>query len=377
MFWASLGCLVYVYAGYPWLLAVLRWWRPRPIQRGKAEPHLCLYIAANDEESVIEAKLRNALELDYPADRLDIVVASDGSVDGTNDIVRRFAPRVRLLEFQPRQGKMAAINRGVGAIDAEVVVFSDANTFLDRDALRALATNFADPSVGGVSGDVALVGDRASLASSEDLYYVYERWVQRAESDIGSMIGADGALYAIRRSLFEPPAPDTILDDMAIPMAVVRRGYRMVFESGAHAHEQGVETAREEFSRKARVVAGAIQFLSRSDSDVPVSNPQVVLSLVSHKALRWLSPVFATLVFFSSLALAGSSSQFATIATAQGILVIAGLSGCVPRLRRLPFVALAHYFLLVQAAAALGFARGLSGRQSVLWKRFVRVQPTS
>ena len=130
--------------------------------------------------------------------------------------------------------------------------------------------------------------------------------------------------------------------------------------------------AREEFARKARVVAGAIQFLTRRDSAVPWSTPQVILSLVSHKALRWLSPAFATAVFFSSFALAGASPQFATVATAQGILLIAGLSGCIPRLRRIPIVALAHYFLLVQAAAALGFIRGLTGRQSVLWRRFER-----
>ena len=373
MFWASLSCLAYVYGGYPLLLAALRARRPCPVQREPILPRVCLFVAANDEADVIEAKLRNALELDYPTDKLEIVVASDGSVDATNDIVRRYVPRVRLLEFQPRQGKVVAINRGLATVEADIVVFSDANTFLNRSAVRALVANFADPSVGGASGDVALVGERASLASSEDLYYVYERWVQQAESDIGSMIGADGALYAIRRELFEPPASDTILDDMTIPMAVVRRGYRMVFEPGAQAHEQGVETAREEFTRKARVVAGAMQFLTRRDSTVPLSRPQVILSLVSHKAMRWLSPVFATMVFFSSFALAGSSSHFATIAMAQGILVIAGLSGCVPRLRRIPIVALAHYFLLVQAAAALGFVRGLSGRQSVLWKRFGRV----
>jgi cellulose synthase/poly-beta-1,6-N-acetylglucosamine synthase-like glycosyltransferase len=377
LFWSSIACLAYVYAGYPLVLALLRWWHPKPVTRARIEPHVCLFIAANDEEAVIEAKIRNALALDYPQEKLELVIASDGSVDGTNEIVRRFAPRVRLLDFQPRQGKMAAINRGMAAVDSDIVVFSDANTFLDSGALRALVANFADPSVGGASGDVALVGERASLASSEDLYYVYERWLQQAESNVGSMIGADGALYAIRRELFHPPAVDTILDDMAIPMAVVRRGYRMVFEEGAHAREQGVESAREEFARKARVVAGAMQFLARRDSAVPLSSPQVILSLVSHKALRWLSPVFASLVFLSSLAMAGASPQFATVATAQGILVITGVSGCLPRMRRIPIVALAHYFLLVQAAAAVGFMRGLTRRQSVLWRRFDRLRQPS
>jgi len=373
-FWVSLLALGYVYGGYPLVLAVLETVRPRPVRKQMIEPTVTLLVAANDEASVIEAKLANALALDYPPERLRIVVASDGSIDGTNEIVRGFAPRVRLLDFSPRQGKIAAINRSVAEIDSEIVVFSDANTFLDSGAVRALVSNFADPSVGCVSGDVTLVGDRAALGPSEDMYYVYERWVQRAESNIGSMIGADGALYAVRRALFEPQPADTILDDMAIPMGVVRHGYRAVFESRAHAHEQGVESAWEEFGRKARVVAGAIQFLRRPASGVPAGQWQVTASLISHKALRWLSPAFATMLLLSSAALASSSSRFAAVAQAQGLLVVIGLSGCRPALRRLPPVAFAHYFLLVQAAAALGFVRGLGGRQSVLWKRFARVK---
>jgi cellulose synthase/poly-beta-1,6-N-acetylglucosamine synthase-like glycosyltransferase len=375
VYWLSLVALGYVYLGYPLLLALLRAARPLRVQKAAVEPRVCLLVAANDEGAVIESKLRNALDLDYPADKLEIVVASDGSVDETNAIVRRFAPRVRLLELSPRRGKIGAINRAMAAVESDIVVFSDANTFFDRRAVRALVANFADDGVGGVSGDVTLVGSRASLGSSEDLYYLYERWVQRAESEVGSMIGADGAMYAVRRSLFQAPADDTILDDMAIPMAVTRRGYRVVFEPDARAHEEGVDTALEEFARKARVVAGAIQFLARRDSGVLARTPQVAFSLVSHKALRWLSPVLATLLFCSTVALATASNQFAAIAMAQGILLIVGLSGCVPRLRKIPPVGIAHYFLLVKAAAAVGFVRGLSGRQSVLWRRFIRIPP--
>jgi poly-beta-1,6-N-acetyl-D-glucosamine synthase len=147
-----------------------------------------------------------------------------------------------------------------------------------------------------------------------------------------------------------------------------------VFEPEAHAHEQGVDSAWEEFGRKARVVAGAIQFLRRPASSVPVGEWQVAASLISHKALRWLSPAFATMLLLSSAALATSSSRFAAVAQAQGLLVIIGLSGCRPALRRLPPVAFAHYFLLVQGAAAVGFVRGLRGRQSVLWRRFERLR---
>jgi cellulose synthase/poly-beta-1,6-N-acetylglucosamine synthase-like glycosyltransferase len=336
------------------------------------EPRVSLLIAANDEEAVIDAKLRNTLAVDYPESLLEIVVASDGSLDDTNVMVRRFAPRVRLLELSPRRGKIAAINEAMRSITSEIVIFSDANTFLDPGAVRALVQNFADPRVGAVSGDVSLVGDRAALARSEDLYYVYERWVQQAESDIGSMIGADGALYAIRRELFLPPKSDTILDDMAIPTAVIRAGRRVVFEPAARGYEQGSETAAEEFARKTRVVAGAIQFLARRDSGIGLRSPQAIFSLVSHKGLRWLSPTFLAGAFVASLLLANVSGGYAAAATAQGLLFVLGMFGCWRPLRRFGPIALAHYFCLVQVAAGVGFFRGLSGAQSVLWQRFQR-----
>jgi cellulose synthase/poly-beta-1,6-N-acetylglucosamine synthase-like glycosyltransferase len=370
VFWVSAALLVYVYAGYPLLLAVMRLFYRQPVRHGRIEPRVCLFIAANDEGLVMEAKLENSLAVDYPADRLEIVVASDGSVDATNAIVERFAPRVRLLPFFPRRGKITAINDGLTYVNSDIVIFSDANTFLAPDAIRAVVRNFSDPRVGAVSGDVALVGERAALGRSEDLYYVYERWLQRAESEVGSMIGADGALYAIRRQLFAPAQPDTILDDLAIPMAIVRAGYRVVFEPEARAYEYGSESAREEFARKTRVVAGAVQFLTRADSSVPASRAQVIVSLVSHKGLRWLSPMFATCVFLASIALASASHKYAAVAIAQGALVAFGIAGCVPTLRRNAVVSLAHYFCLVQAAAVIGFVRGVLGRQSVRWRRF-------
>lgn len=373
IFWTSVAALAYVYAGYPLLLALLRPFSRRSVLKSDIEPTVCLFIAANDEAEVIEAKLRNSLDLDYPPARLSVIVASDGSVDGTNEIVRAFAPHgVTLLEFEVRRGKIAAINEGIRSVDCEIVVFSDANTFLDRGAIRALVRNFADEAIGAVSGDVILVGDRAALAASEDLYYRYERWLQRAESEIGSMLGVDGALYAIRRELFQPPPADTILDDMAIPMAVVRAGRRVVFEPAAVAHERGSDSASEEFARKARVVAGAVQFLLRRDSSVPPSRFQVLAALISHKALRWLSPVFAGLALGSSIVLAPTSSLFFTAAAVQLVFLALGLLGCIPVVRRVSPFGLAHYFWLVQTAAAVGFVRGMFGRQSVAWRRFHR-----
>ena len=377
IFWGSAAAIMYVYLIYPALLALLRPIATKPVEKAAIEPTVCLFIPAHNEAAVIQAKLRNSLAIDYPPERLDIVVASDGSIDNTNDIVQTFTPRVRLLALSPRRGKIAAINEGMRAVASDIVVFSDANTFLEIGAIRALVRNFADPLVGAVSGDVALVGERADLGRSEDLYYIYERWLQQAESDIGSMIGADGALYAIRRELFAPAAGDTILDDMAIPMTVIRAGRRVVFETAARAHEQGSQTATEEFARKVRVVAGAMQFMSRRESWVPLRSPQAVLSLISHKGLRWLSPTFVTGTFVTSILLSNISYGYAIAAVAQGLLFVCGLAGCVPAARRVSIFALAHYFCLVQVAAGVGFVRGLAGAQSVLWRRFDRVPVTA
>jgi cellulose synthase/poly-beta-1,6-N-acetylglucosamine synthase-like glycosyltransferase len=373
LFWFSVAVLFHVYMGYPLAVTFLAERFPRPVRQVPIEPSVCLFVTANDEASVIEAKLRNCLALDYPTRKLEIVVASDGSVDGTNEIVRAFAPHgVRLLAFPERRGKIAAINDGMGEVTAEVVVFSDANTFLEPSAIRALVRNFADESVGAVSGDVVLEGERAALGSSEDLYYRYERWLQACESRIGTMVGVDGALYAIRRELFVPPPVDTILDDMAIPMAVTRAGRRVVFEPGAHAHERGSESATEEFVRKSRVVAGAVQFLGRPDSAVPRGNLQLIVTMVSHKALRWLSPILALQVLVTSAVLAWHSTWFLGITVGQLAFMAGGLAGCSPALRRIGPISIAHYFWLVQAAAAVGVARGLLGSQAVAWRRFQR-----
>lgn len=373
VFGAAVAMMVYVYFGYPVLLAIARPLFRRPVHKAPFLPSVTLIVAANDEAGVIEAKLRNSVAVDYPADRLSIVVASDGSVDGTNAIVRAFAAaNVRLLAYEERRGKISAINDAIAQVESDVVVFSDANTFLRPDAVRALVRNFADETVGAVSGDVILVGDRAALATSEDLYYRYERWLQQAESDIGSMLGVDGALYAIRRTLFVPPPTDTILDDMAVPMAIARNGHRVVFEPDAIAHEGGSDSGSEEFSRKVRVVAGAVQFLLRPDSAIPLGDFQLLASLVSHKTLRWLSPVFATIAFVAAVVLAPHSPWFFWFASLQAASMVAALLGCLPAIRRISVFGIAYYFWLVQTAALVGFARGLLGRQAVAWRRFAR-----
>lgn len=380
VFWTSLVLIAYLFVGYPILVATLGLFRHRPVSRKTPAPFLptvTVLVAAHDEEDVIAGKIENCLAIDYPQDRLRIVVASDGSRDRTNAIVRSFASRgADLFAYSQRRGKIATIASTMATVDSEVVVLTDANAFLRPDALRALVRNFSNPRVGAVSGEVILTGDRAALAQSEDLYYTYERWLQRAESELGSMVGVDGALYAVRRSLFEAPPDDTVLDDMAVPMAVLRKGYRVVFEAEAIAFEHGSRSAWEEFSRKTRIVAGAVQFLRRGRHQIPWRAPQAVFSLFSHKILRWLSPVIGGVFFASCFALRGEGLAYSLLWwTAVGVMGV-GLLGCVESLRRLLPVGICYYFGMVHVAAATGMLRGLIGGQAVAWQRFPRTPVT-
>jgi cellulose synthase/poly-beta-1,6-N-acetylglucosamine synthase-like glycosyltransferase len=372
MFGGALALLAYVYAGYPALIGLRALAGTHPVRRGDALPSVSVVIAAHNEAPVIGEKLQNTLGQDYPADRYEVVVVSDGSTDATTEIARAVDdPRLRVLVQPERRGKITAVIRGVAEARHEVVVLTDANAFLAANAVRALVANFADLEVGAVSGDVVLTGDRAALGTSEDIYYGYERWLQKVESSVWTMVGVDGALYAIRRAGFRPPPADTILDDMAIPLAYVEANQRIVFEPKARAIEAGSMSAREEFGRKSRVVAGAVQFLARVKRwrALPM---QFTFSLVSHKVLRWLTPLFLLSLLVSSLLLREHPLIGLTAVVAQVAFYGVGLLGCHSWLRRLPGVGLVHYFCLVQAAAAVGLVRGFTGRQSVKWKRVER-----
>lgn len=377
--WLSLALLSYVFVGYPLVLSVARVIRRRTVIRSEAVlPTVCVLVAANDEAEVIAAKVRNTLDLDYPSDRLRLVVASDGSVDDTNRIVASIDdPRVTLHAFARRRGKIGAITDALPHITDEVLLLSDANAFLRRDAARALVRNFGDPQVGAVSGDVVLTGERAAMATAEDLYYRYERWLQHAESELGSMVGVDGALYAVRRSLFVTPPADTVLDDMAVPFAVVRQGRRVVFEPDALAHEVGSRSAWEEFARKSRIVAGAVQLLRRGRQQIPWRHPQVVFSLLSHKVLRWASPVLFAVFLTAAFSLRATAVEFTLLWYGTVLMLAVGLLGCVPAWRRLTPIAVCYYFCMVHLAAAVGLLRGVFGRQLVTWQRFERARHDS
>jgi cellulose synthase/poly-beta-1,6-N-acetylglucosamine synthase-like glycosyltransferase len=368
LFWLSLAFVVYPYAGYPALLFLLSKLFRRPIQRASIEPSVSLLIPAYNEEKVIEAKIRNALALDYPADKLEIVVASDGSTDATNNIVARFtnSGRVRLLAFSPNRGKTAVLNDAVGCLRGEIVVLTDAASMLEPDAIRRLVACFADPRIGAVSGLYRIRNAAgARLGPQEDFYWQYETLLKRMESDVHSILGAHGALYAIRKELYPYPEPSIINDDYVIPVRIVGRGYRVCYEPEAIAWEEADEMRG--FSRRIRIMAGNFQQLLELPVLLRPPRPLPLFFFLSHKVARLAVP-FALLVLLLSNAFLLALPVYQAAFVAQTAFYLAVLTGGVlpkaPRLLRLPY-----YFVMVNAAALPGIYYVLRGRRNMAWKR--------
>ena len=303
LFWLAFLTLVYIYIGYPLLVAGLASAFGREPARQPIAPVVSLYIPAYNEEAHIEAKLANSLALDYPAGRLEIIVASDGSTDRTNALVRRYDSRgVKLVAMRDNLGKAAMLGRTVPLLSGELIVFSDASSELEPDALRRLVANFADPRVGCVSGLYRLKGDGADLrAQGEGLYWRYETFLKRQESRLHSILGAHGAFYAIRKSLFATVGAQAINDDYLIPMRIVAQGYRAVYEPSAVAWEREVASVDGEFARRRRIAVGNCQQIVELRGMLnPLTHGWVACCFFSHKVLRTLAPVFLGLLAVAS-----------------------------------------------------------------------------
>jgi cellulose synthase/poly-beta-1,6-N-acetylglucosamine synthase-like glycosyltransferase len=376
----NLVIIIYVYLGYPSLLRFARTTRSRrttPREGGDARPVVSLVIPAYNEWPVIRQKLENSLAVAYPADRLEIIVASDGSDDGTNEIVEEFASRrIVLRAFAPRAGKISVLNRTIPDARGEVVALCDANVMFHADALERLVDHFADPDVGAVTGDVRIASADAPFGDGEGLYYKYERFIQSQESALGSTVTVDGGMYAIRKQLFRPLPVDTILDDFVIGMNVALAGYRVIYDPAAVATENATMDVRQEFRRKVRIVAGGFRELLRGHGIPGPWRPQLFWSYVSHKLLRWLVPWCLLAILASSAILAwrqGPHSVAAALVFAQLAFYACALIGTTrPNAHWPAMIGVPFYFCMVNAAAGLGLLRGLSGAERVMWKKAQR-----
>jgi cellulose synthase/poly-beta-1,6-N-acetylglucosamine synthase-like glycosyltransferase len=366
LFLLSLLAIAYVYAGYPVALrALVRLRGARPVSRRPIEPRVALVISAFNEAPVIAGKIENALALDYPADRLRIAVVSDASTDDTDETVRRYADRgVRLVRMAERRGKTAGLNAAVPQLDAEIIVFTDANAMFRPDALRMLIRNFADPSVGCVTGEAKYVaGDGTVADAGERRYWSYEGNLKRLESEIGSMVGGDGAIYAIRAPLWRT-LPETAINDFLNPLQIVAAGWRNVYEPDAVCFEETAGEFRREYRRRVRIVSRSWRAVFQAEG---VLNPFRVglfaWCLFSHKVLRWFSGAFAAVAAVTGLAIAVQLDQALRLLP----LVLAGLAAAavVPALRRI--AAGAGYGAVVSLASVVGVVNGTLGRVSGTW----------
>lgn len=305
IFWISFAYVFYVYFGYPLLLSLWRRIGYKPVHKGPYEPAVSIVIAAHNEREYIRAKILNCLELNYPRDKLELIVSLDGSTDDTEQIARGFKDdRVTVIVSPLHSGKAAALKRAVLAARGNVILFADARQRIQRDAVRELVANFHDHAVGAVSGELILL--EGSAEADEDtthpmgLYWQYDKWLRTMESCIHSCVGTTGALYAIRRELFGPLPDDTILDDVLIPMRIVLQGKRVIFEPAAHAYDRVACCPEEEFRRKVRTLTGNYQLLKQLPNLLLFTQNPVFLQFISHKIGRLLVPYFLAALFLSN-----------------------------------------------------------------------------
>ena len=384
-FWACLALIVYAYAGYPLMIWGLsrRFGRPAEVpDLGEVDlPPVSLLIAAYNEEAEIEDRLRNALAMDYPRERFEVVVGSDGSTDATARIVRRYADRgVRLLDYEQRRGKASVLNAAFPELRGEIVLLSDANTHNDPQAARKLIRWFRDPDVGAVCGQLVLT-DPATGRNADSLYWKYETFLKQCEGLLEALLGANGAIYAIRRGLYTSIPAETIVDDFVIPLlAKVRTGCSIVYDYEAVAREETPPDVGSEFHRRSRIGAGGFQSIGMLWRLLDPRRGWVAFTFLSHKILRWLCPFFLLGLLASNVALLASDRplyQYLLLGQV-GFYLASLLAAFVPAGHgSLKPLRLAAMFTGMNAALLVGFWRWLWGTQKGAWRRTARQAETN
>lgn len=374
MFWASVFFILYPYFFFPAVLWVYSFNR-KPTQKCPITPSASIIIAAYNEEQVIERKIQNAIALDYPENLLEIIVVSDGSDDGTATIVRKYKNLgVKFLDL-PRRGKVYALDDAVAESTGEILVFSDANTLFEVLALRNITRNFCDSAVGGVCGNQVHSSKepiKDTTSEGERLYWNYDKWLKTRESLTGSIVSADGAIYAIRRSLYEFPGSDVVTDDFAISTNVIEKGFRLVFESEAVAYEPPAKNVTKEFRRKVRIInRGMRSVVLRRKLLNPFRYGFYSVILFSHKIARRLVPLFLITLFVANALLWEVNSFFLVSLLIQiAFYTWAGLSFLLKNTgfgKRKIFYA-PYFFCLANYAALIAILGLIAGRRVSMWQ---------
>ena len=376
VFWMSATFIAYTYLGYPlWLWIRSRWCR-KPVRSGPYIPFLSIIMIVRNEEKVLPRKLRNLLDLNYPDESLEIVMVSDGSTDSTNQILSEHTanPRVRVILNPQQQGKAAGLNAAMSSVRGEIVVFTDARQQIEPDAIRVLVENFADPEIGCASGELML-GDPETGEAEQGMgvYWRIEKAIRELESAVGSVVGATGAIYGVRRKLLVNVPDEAILDDVYIPMHVVRRGARVIFDPRARAWDSPDQGTAREFTRKVRTLSGNYQLLQLAPWLLTSANP-LRFQFVSHKVLRLVVPFALLATLLASFLTPGVFYRGAVIL--QLAFYTLSFLGLAHFLRRGPLARVAdaaRTFVLLNTAAAVAFANFAAGRK-VAWERSATIE---
>ncbi len=373
LFWTALFFMIYAFAGFPLILWLMsRFHRnTSPLRKSGELPKVTLLISAYNEEAVIKDKLQNSLELEYPRDRLDILVVSDASSDNTDKLVGQFSDQgVRSIRQQTRQGKTAALNLGVPTAKGEIVVFSDANALYDRNALKNLARHFQNPRIGFVSGWTKYITSRGdSVSESTSLYGRLELLTKRYESCFGTCIGADGAIFAIRRSLYRPLQPYDI-NDFVIPLQILEQGFQGILDETAFCLEETAGHTAGEFKRQTRITNRTIRAISNHSRLLnPLRFPFAAFALFSHKLLKFLLPFFMLLALGTNLLLLRQGVIFQLCILGQALYYTLAAMGFLLEKyhRHNRLAAMAYTFAMVSWAFFLGWTSFLAGETYVTW----------
>ena len=383
LFWLSLFIIFYAYIGYGILLFLIvrikrLFTRKRPPQfTGDDLPEATLLIAAYNEADIMDEKIKNTFELDYPKGKLQLLFITDGSDDGTPDIIKKY-PEIKLMHQNERKGKIAAVTRAMKEVKTPVVIYTDANTFLNKEALIKIARHYADPRVGAVAGEKRIKTGAAASASGagEGIYWKYESTLKKWDSELYSIVGAAGELFSIRTDLFEPVPADTIIEDFYLTLSIARKGYRVSYEPEASATETPSASVKEELKRKIRIAAGGLQAIARL---TPLLNPfrYGVLSFqyISHRVLRWtIAPAALVILMVANILLASYSSFYQYLLYAQILFYLAVIIGFILERKKIKIKAffIPYYFFIMNYAVYMGFLRFISKKQSVLWEKAKR-----
>jgi len=371
VFWVSGVLTMYAYAGYPLVLWVWSVCQRQRVLRAPITPRVSIVIAAWNEAPRLAARIENFLKQEYPFDRLEVIVVSDGSSDQTETVVRGCDLRfVRLVALAARQGKAVALNEGIAHATGDIIVFADARQQFGLTAVAELVANFEDPSVGAVSGELILESDPENTgAEGVGIYWKLEKWIRRKESEVGSVVGVTGAIYAIRRALFTPLPPGTILDDLLVPMRIAMKGYRILFEDRAKAYDRVSREYRDEFARKVRTLAGNYQAMALCPGLVnPWRNP-LWFQFMSHKICRLAAPFMLVMLFVSS-ALLAQDFLYTVVFLSQvaGYFVALIGWGLIKAGVRERWTSAAYTFCLLNYAALVGAIRFVR-RDPAMWEK--------